>query len=39
MLEYKARLYGREFYRISRFAPASQVCSIGTHPKSRPDAA
>ena len=27
MLEYKARLYGREFYRIGRFEPTSQVCS------------
>jgi putative transposase len=28
MLEYKARLYGREFHRISRFAPTSQVCCM-----------
>ena len=28
MLEYKARLSGREFHRISRFAPTSQVCSM-----------
>jgi putative transposase len=27
MLEYKARLYGREFYRIGRFEPTSQTCS------------
>ena len=27
MLEYKARLYGREFRRIGRFQPTSQVCS------------
>jgi putative transposase len=27
MLEYKARLYGREFYRIGRFEPTSQRCS------------
>jgi putative transposase len=27
MLEYKGRLYGREFHRISRWAPTSQVCS------------
>jgi putative transposase len=27
MLEYKARMYGREFHRISRWAPTSQVCS------------
>jgi putative transposase len=27
MLEYKARLYGRRFYRIGRFEPTSQVCS------------
>jgi len=27
MLEYKARLYGREFHRIGRFVPTSQVCS------------
>jgi putative transposase len=28
MLEYKAWLYGREFYRIGRFEPTSQVCSV-----------
>jgi len=28
MLEYKARLYGREFYRIGRFEPTSQRCSV-----------
>lgn len=28
MLEYKAARYGREFYRIGRFAPTSQVCSV-----------
>jgi putative transposase len=27
MLEYKSRLDGREFHRISRWAPTSQVCS------------
>ena len=27
MLEYKARMYGREFHRISRWAPTSRVCS------------
>jgi putative transposase len=27
MLEYKAPLYGREFYRIGRFEPTSQICS------------
>jgi putative transposase len=27
MLEYKAQLYGRRFYRIGRFEPTSQVCS------------
>jgi putative transposase len=27
MLEYKARLYGREFRRIGRFEPTSQRCS------------
>jgi putative transposase len=27
MLAYKARLYGREFHRIGRFEPTSQVCS------------
>jgi putative transposase len=27
MLEYKARRYGREFRRIGRFEPTSQVCS------------
>jgi len=27
MLEYKARLYGREFHRIGRLEPSSQVCS------------
>jgi putative transposase len=27
MLEYKARLYGREFHQISRFEPTSQTCS------------
>ena len=28
MLEYKARLYGREFHRIGRFTPTSQACSL-----------
>ena len=28
MLEYKARLYGREFHRIGRFEPTSQACSL-----------
>jgi putative transposase len=27
MLEYKARLYGREFHRIGRFEPTSRICS------------
>jgi putative transposase len=27
MLEYKARLYSREFHRIGRFTPTSQTCS------------
>jgi len=27
MLEYKPRLYGREFHRIGRFEPTSQMCS------------
>jgi putative transposase len=27
MLEYKARLYGREFRKTGRFEPTSQVCS------------
>jgi putative transposase len=27
MLEYKARLYGREFHRIGRFVPTSRTCS------------
>jgi putative transposase len=27
MLQYKARLYGREFRKIGRFEPTSQVCS------------
>src|SRR5262249_57143629 len=27
MLEYKARLYGRDFHRIGRFPPTSQICS------------
>ena len=27
MLEYKARLYGRDFRKIGRFEPTSQVCS------------
>ncbi|HET9967979.1 MAG TPA: RNA-guided endonuclease TnpB family protein [Streptosporangiaceae bacterium] len=28
MLDYKARLYGREFHRIGRFVPTSQTCSV-----------
>jgi putative transposase len=28
MLEYKARLYGREFHQIGRFIPTSQTCSL-----------
>jgi putative transposase len=28
MLEYKARLYGREFHRVGRFTPTSQTCSL-----------
>ena len=27
MLEYKARLYGRQFHRIGRFTPTTQTCS------------
>ena len=27
MLEYKARLHGRDFYRVGRFEPTSQICS------------
>jgi putative transposase len=27
MLKYKAQLYGREFRRVGRFEPTSQVCS------------
>ena len=27
MLEYKARLYGREFRKVGRFEPTTQVCS------------
>ena len=37
MLEYKARLYGREFRRIGRFEPTSQVCSAcGTNDGPKP---
>jgi putative transposase len=28
MLEYKARLYGRQFHRIGRFTPTSQTCCL-----------
>jgi len=28
MLEYKARLYGREFHQIGRFTPTTQTCSL-----------
>jgi len=28
MLEYKARLHGRQFHRIGRFTPTSQLCSV-----------
>jgi putative transposase len=28
MLEYKARLHGREFHQIGRFEPTSQTCSV-----------
>jgi putative transposase len=28
MLEYKSRLYGRQFHRIGRFAPTSQTCCL-----------
>ena len=28
MLEYKARLYGRTFQKVDRFAPTSQTCSV-----------
>jgi len=27
MLEYKAKFYGRDFHRIGRFEPTSQICS------------
>jgi putative transposase len=27
MLEYKAKLYGRDFHRVGRWEPTSQVCS------------
>ena len=37
MLEYKARLYGRELYRISRVEPTSQVCTAcGAHDGRKP---
>lgn len=37
MLEYKARLYGREFHRIGRFTPTSQTCSAcGTRDGPKP---
>jgi putative transposase len=37
MLAYKARLYGREFHRIDRFTPTSQVCSVcGTKDGAKP---
>jgi putative transposase len=37
MLEYKAQLYGREFHRIGRFTPTSQVCSVcGTNDGVKP---
>jgi putative transposase len=37
MLEYKASLYGREFRRIGRFEPTSQVCSAcGTNDGPKP---
>ncbi len=37
MLEYKAQRYGREFYRIGRFEPTSQVCSAcGTRDGRKP---
>ncbi len=37
MLEYKARLYGREFHRIGRFEPTSQTCSAcGTRDSPKP---
>jgi putative transposase len=28
MLEYKARLYGRDFRKIGRFEPTSQACEV-----------
>ena len=28
MLEYKARLHGREFHKIGRFTPTSQTCCL-----------
>jgi putative transposase len=37
MLEYKARRYGRGFYRIGRFEPTSRVCSAcGAHDGPKP---
>jgi IS605 OrfB family transposase len=37
MLEYKARLYGRDFIKIGRFEPTSQVCSAcGTTDGAKP---
>ena len=37
MLEYKARLHGREFHRIGRFTPTSQTCSAcGTRDGPKP---
>ena len=37
MLEYKARRYGREFHRVGRFEPTSQVCSAcGTRDGRKP---
>ena len=38
MLEYKARLYGREFHRIGRFEPTSQSV-LGLRGEGRPQAA
>jgi putative transposase len=37
MLEYKARLHGRDFHRVGRFEPTSQVCSAcGTRDGPKP---